>query len=188
MSNPQSTTLSVRCNHCGAPLEVGGESRYVTCSYCSAQLEVHRSGGAVYTEVLGEIGERTERIERDVREIKRQNAIEQLDREWEMRRQHLLVRNKNGSTDVPSAAGGVIGGVIAVIGGFAWMAITAGAGAPAFFTFFGLIFIGAGIFGAVSQLTKADQYSREESAYQSRRAALLRGDGGTGKPDGRLRS
>ena len=185
MSDPQTTIVSVRCNHCGAPLQVEAEARYLTCSYCSAQLEVHRSGGAVYTEVLGEIGKRTERIERDIQELKRRSAIEQLDREWEMRRQLLLVRNKDGSTDVPSASGGVIGGVIAVIVGFVWMAITAGAGAPGIFPLFGLLFIGAGIFGAVSQLSKADQYSREESSYQSRRAALLREDGAGGSPEDR---
>lgn len=174
MSNPETTTLSVRCNHCGAPLQVGGEARYLTCSYCSAQLEVHRSGGAVYTEVLGEIDERTARIERDIQELKRQSALEQLDREWDMRRQRLLVRNKDGSTDVPSMAGGMIGGVISVIVGFGWMALTAGSGAPAIVPLFGLLMIGIGIYAAASQLIKADQYTREESTYQSRRAALLR--------------
>ncbi len=44
--------LSLTCGHCGAPLEVPEETRYVTCGYCSSKLEVHRSGGAIYTEVL----------------------------------------------------------------------------------------------------------------------------------------
>src|SRR5438045_7513413 len=102
MDQPDTQAVSVRCNHCGAPLQVAGGARFLTCTYCGAQLEVHRSGGAVYTEVLQEIDQRTERIERDVQQIKRQNAIEALDREWEMRRQTLMVRNKDGSTDAPS--------------------------------------------------------------------------------------
>src|SRR5437868_6104613 len=81
MDQPDTQLVSVRCNHCGAPLQIDSAARFLTCSYCGAQLEVHRSGGAVYTEVLQEIDQRTERIERDVQEIKRQNAIEALDRE-----------------------------------------------------------------------------------------------------------
>lgn len=26
--------ISVNCNHCGAPLEVAEEVRFVTCAYC----------------------------------------------------------------------------------------------------------------------------------------------------------
>jgi len=166
--------ISVRCNHCGAPLEVAPSARFVTCAHCGSQLEVKQTGSAVYTEVLGEINERTERIERDVQEIKRQNAIEALDREWEARRQSLMVRSKDGSMSEPSAVGGAIGGVIAVIVGIAWMVGTASAGAPAFFPLFGLLFIGAGIFGAISQLGGASSYAEAEGDYRRRREDLLR--------------
>jgi len=174
MSESSTSVLSVRCNHCGAPLEVSAGARFLTCSYCNSQLEVHRSGGAVYTEVIEQIDQRTQRIERDVAEIKRQNSVEQLDREWEIRRQELLVRNKNGSTDVPTAAGGMVGGAIAIVAGLGWMAFTASMGAPAFFPLFGLLFIGAGIVAAVTQMSKADQYTRAESDYRVRREAILR--------------
>ncbi|HYO09214.1 MAG TPA: hypothetical protein VER17_09595 [Tepidisphaeraceae bacterium] len=173
-------TVSVRCNHCGAPLQVGGAARFLTCSHCGSQLEVKHAGGAVYTEVLQAIDQRTERIERDVAHLKRQNAVEQLDREWDMRRQDLLVANKDGSRTVPSSVGGVVGGVVAVIFGIAWMSITAGIGAPAIFPLFGLLFIGAGLFGAISQVGKASAYEQEEADYRQRRAALLRQDEAAG--------
>src|SRR5687768_6903672 len=145
MSESSTTSaVSVRCNHCGAPLVVSGGARFLTCSYCNTQLEIHRSGGAVYTEVIDQINQRTERIERDVAHIKRQNEVEQLDRDWDLRRQELMVRNKNGSKDVPSAVGGIIGGTVAVVFGIFWMIMTAKSGAPGFIPLIGLIVIGGG--------------------------------------------
>ena len=38
-------TLSIACNHCGAPLTVAEDTRFVTCGYCKLQLEVKREGG-----------------------------------------------------------------------------------------------------------------------------------------------
>jgi len=166
--------VSVRCNHCGAPLQIAANARFLTCTYCGSQLEVHRSGGAVYTEVLQDIDARTQRIEHDVADIKRQNAIEQLDRQWAIQRQSFLVRNKDGSTDVPTVAGGIVGAVIAVVAGIAWIIFTASAGAPGFVPLFGLVFIGGGVFSAISTLGKASGYSSAESQYQVQRAQLLR--------------
>jgi hypothetical protein len=165
--------ISVNCNHCGAPLQVSPGTRFLTCSYCGSQLAIHQSGGAFYTEVLQDIDARTQRIEQDVQEIKRQNAIEQLDREWESRRQSFMVRNKDGSTRIPTTAGGIIGAFIAIVAGVAWMIFTSSAGAPAFFPLFGLVFIGAGVFGAISSMTKATGYEQAEVFYQRRRQELL---------------
>jgi hypothetical protein len=165
--------ISVNCNHCGAPLQVSSGTRFLTCSYCGSQLAIHRSGGAFYTEVLQEIDARTQRIEQDVQEIKRQNAVEQLDREWEFRRQTFLVRRKDGSTHIPTTAGGIIGAFIAIVAGVAWMIFTGSMGAPAFFPLFGLIFIAAGVFGAISSMTKASGYEQAEAQYRLRRNQLL---------------
>ena len=175
MTEPDSTqTVSVRCNHCGAPLEIAAAARFLTCTYCGSQLEVHRSGGAVYTEVLHDIHARTQRIERDVADIKRQNAVEQLDREWEIRRQSYLVRRKDGSSDVPTAAGGIVAAVIAVVAGIGWLILTSAMGAPWFFALFALLFIMVGLFGAVSTLSKASGYTSAESQYRRQREQLLR--------------
>src|ERR1051326_9391473 len=137
-------------------------ANYLTCNYCGSQLQVHREGGAVYTQVLADIDSRTQRIEQDVEQLRRNMDLEQLDREWEMRRQTLLVRNKDGSSDVPSAIGGVIGAVIAVAFGIFWMVVTSRSGAPGFFPLFGLLIIGVGFVNAIVQFGKAGEYSRQE--------------------------
>ena len=52
MSEGRSSVLTVRCNGCGAPLEIRPGSRYVTCLHCDSQLEVHRTSNSISTEVL----------------------------------------------------------------------------------------------------------------------------------------
>src|SRR5579862_4164784 len=95
----QATTVA--CNHCGASLPIADNTRFVTCGYCGSQLEIHRSGSSIYTEVLQSIDQRTQRIEQDVEQIKKQNALEQLDRDWMIQREQYMVTSKNGRQDLP---------------------------------------------------------------------------------------
>jgi hypothetical protein len=159
---------SVTCNHCGAPLQVPDSTRFVTCSHCGSQLEIHRSGNAVYTEVLQRIDERTEQMADDLNVIRRQNEIERLDREWQMRRETLLVRNKDGSTSTPGAIGAIVGSVFAgVIGCFVLSS------APSPMNLIGLVFILIGVVGGIMQVGKASEYRDAEAAYLRQRQALL---------------
>src|SRR3954451_15924160 len=87
---------SVACNHCGAPLDISPTTQFVTCAYCGYKLQVHRSASSVYTEVLESIDQRTQRMEQDIDQIKRQNELERIDREWSMQRDAMLVRDKQG--------------------------------------------------------------------------------------------
>jgi len=167
---------SVSCNHCGATLHVPDDTRFVTCSYCGTQLEVHRSDGAIYTQVLQALDQRTQQMAQDLTAIRRQNEVEQLDREWQMKRQTLLVRGKYGDTSVPSAAGALIGSAVAVVVGCLWMAVTGTAGAPAPFVLFGLLFIAVAIIGALTSVGKAANYREAEQDYLRQRDALLRSD------------
>ena len=84
MTEPRAN--AVHCNHCGGPLEVQDTTRFVTCSFCGCGLELFRSGNALYTEVLAAIEQRTRSIAEDVQAIRRQSAVDQLDREWQLRR------------------------------------------------------------------------------------------------------
>lgn len=170
----QITPISVRCHHCGAPLAVSEAARFITCSYCGTELAIKREGGAVYTELLQDVHLKTQQIARDVESIKRQNALEQLDREWSMRSQQLMVRSKDGSTSAPSPAGAMIGAGVAVVAGILWMIGAAAAGAPPIFPLFGLLFIGVAIVGVVSTLSKSQSYAHEEAEYQRKRQELLR--------------
>jgi uncharacterized Zn finger protein (UPF0148 family) len=166
---------SVACNHCGAPLEIGPTTNFVTCAYCGYKLQVHRSASSVYTEVLESIDQRTQRMEQGLDQIKRQNEIERLDREWAMTRDSMLVRDKEGSASEPSAVGSVIGGVIAIIVGIVVACLVLSDGhVPPFMALFGGVFILVGFFSMIGGVGKAARYRDAQSRYQQQRASLLR--------------
>ena len=120
--------MSVRCNHCGAPLQIPGEARFVTCMYCKSELTVQRSEGAISTEVLQRIEQKTDNIADDLGVLRIQGEIEILDREWQMKRETMLIRNRRGNLVEPKGrmifvgclvvffaaplAGGIIGTVM----------------------------------------------------------------------------
>jgi len=168
---------SVACNHCGAPLEISPTTNFVTCAYCGYKLQVHRSASSVYTEVLesiDHIDQRTQRMEQDIDQIKRQNEIERLDREWAMRRDGMLVRDKNGAMSEPSVVGGIFGAIIAVVGGIVWIVVTSSSGAPAFFPLFGVLFMIVGFIAGIGGVFRASRYQDAQRAYEQQREQLLR--------------
>lgn len=75
-------TLSVRCNHCGAPLSVSAQTRFVTCQFCHSSLEVKRSESSIFTEEVARMAENTDKMAGSLDIIQLQNEIERLDREW----------------------------------------------------------------------------------------------------------
>ena len=163
--------LSLACGHCGAPLEVPDGTRYVTCGFCSSKLEVHRSGGAIYTEVLEALQKRTAEIADDVEVLKLQNELERIDREWQADREKCVFHGENGSVIEPSAGCGTI--VFVIVIGFAiFFTITAGCLFPPM-AFFGLAFIGIAIFGLFSNLKKSNEFNEKKQAYEQRRAEAL---------------
>ena len=167
-------TVSVACNNCGAALDVRGDTRFATCTYCGSRLAVHRSGGAAYTEVLDEIRRTTQGIADDVGTLRVQAELETLDREWSIRREPLLQRDKHGGTSVPTHGGSVAGGVFTVVFAVVWMVFAGGVvGAPAPFVLFGLVFAGFGVFTAAAGVRKAEAYARAEQAYLRKREAVL---------------
>jgi LSD1 subclass zinc finger protein len=172
-------SVSLSCGHCGAPLEVPAGTRFVTCAFCSARLEVHQSGNALYTSVLGAIETNTEKIAGDLDTIKTQNELERCDREWAQEREGYMVHGKDGTTATPSAAGSLIAAAVAGGFGILWTVITftisASAPHPLFYVFpmFGLIFVAAAIVMGISGITKAQQYEQGQADYQRRRRRLL---------------
>jgi hypothetical protein len=176
----------VTCNSCGAALEIPPAANFVTCRYCKSQLEVKRTESTIFTEVLNRLDQRTAEMADDLDAIRRENEIERLDREWEMRRASLMTHHKNGSASEPSAVGGVI--VMVVMGGFGilWtigaVAMMSsgppGGGPPAvfqcIFPLFGVAFVVIAIAGGIKSMTSAGTYNEEHRKYQQRREALLR--------------
>jgi uncharacterized Zn finger protein (UPF0148 family) len=157
---------SVTCNHCGAPLEVQPGTRFLTCAHCGSRLEVHRSGGALYTEVLEAIDQRTQRIADDVDAIRRQNEVERLDREWMMRREQSLTRDKHGNASAPgSGVAMLIGSVVVAAFGVFWTVSLVNAGGPPIMALFGVIFVMVALGGGIASVVKASQYREQEARY-----------------------
>lgn len=149
------------------------ETRFVTCAHCGSRLEVHRTGSAAYTQVLDQINQRTQHIEQQVEALRLQQELEQLDREWERQRAGLLDRDQQGHTSVPGTAGAIVGPFIICVFGVIWIAMAASAGAPGAMPLMGFVIIVVGIIAALVGVGKASRYQDAETAYQSRRRALL---------------
>ena len=84
--------IALDCNHCGAPLEVPRKLRSVTCAFCNTKLAIKHEGSAIYTEAI-------EQIAAGVEKLVKQGEVEQLDREWEMRRKGFVSHKRSGSSD-----------------------------------------------------------------------------------------
>jgi hypothetical protein len=106
-------------------------------------------------------------------QIRWQNELEQLDREWEMERRNYLVSDKYGRTSIPTEGGSLAGAL--VIGGFglAWSIGAASIGAPGIFPLFGILFIVFGVWSCIVSFGKAGDHQEALARYQKRRAELL---------------
>lgn len=165
---------SFLCNHCGAPLQVQAETRFCTCSYCGTNLKVHQDGGTTYSEVLGELQERTKRIDENVQAIRLHQELEALDRDWEMEERRLSSAKKNGSHSIPNKEGAIIVGIIPAVFGTVFTGIGLTSGAPVWFALFGLVFVVGGIVAASTMYEKAVEYEAKKKAHDQKKEELLR--------------
>ena len=164
----------VCCQGCGADLQVDESIRFATCNYCHARLEIVHDPTVTHTRLLEDIGRTTERMAGNLRVIELQNDLERLDREWENHRESFMVTGKHGHRSLPSQAGSIVGGVVAIVGGIIWMSFAAGMGAPFPFPLFGLLFIGFALFSMINGTSKATGYRSAENAFMSRRKEIIR--------------
>jgi hypothetical protein len=165
--------ISVSCNHCGAPLEVGEETKFVTCKFCKNQLAVRHTASAAYTEVMEQIAESTQELTTNLRVIELQNELERVDREWETEKKQYMVTGKDGSQSEPSMIGSVVGLLFLVGFGIFWIGTAASMGAPGIFPIFGVIIVLGGVISIVSALSKASRFPEAEAGYRERRSAVL---------------
>jgi len=164
---------SVRCNRCGAPLEIGAQTRFVTCQFCQCQLEVKRTGSAAFTEVVQELAEKTEAMAGNLRVIELQNELERLDREWAMNKEQFYVTGRSGGHSRPSVAGSVMTAVFALSIMVIWIAFAMRMNAPSIFPVFGVVVMVALFVGAASNFNKAGRLNEAEEVHEQKRAALL---------------
>jgi hypothetical protein len=163
----------VCCQGCGADLQIDESIRFVTCNYCHARLEIVHDATVTHTRQLDKIEKTTDQLANKIKVLELQNDLERLDREWDNRRQSLLVRNKHGAVSEPSSAGSLIGGMIMIVFGIFWMSMATSIGAPSFFPLFGLLFIGLAVFSMINGTTKAGAYKSGRDDYEARRRQLV---------------
>ena len=113
-------------------------------------------------------------------DLTRQNALLQLDHDWESQRQSFMMRGRYGSMYLPTTGGAITTGVVGVIaGGFLLVASTNSPNAG-FVPLFAFIIAGICLFTAASQFAKAQAFEAAQRDYQERRAQIERGATGGG--------
>jgi hypothetical protein len=108
-------------------------------------------------------------------EIKTQNAVAQLDREWELERENYMMTGRYGNRYLPKTESSIAGGIILVGFGTFWTLMTLSMGAPIFFPIFGIVFVGIGVVNCITGIRKAAQYQYAERRYRERRHRLIGG-------------
>ncbi len=63
------TLQLLNCNACGGPLDVHSTANFVTCSHCGSQLAVKRNETVAYTEVLKQVEQKIDHVEKKVDDI-----------------------------------------------------------------------------------------------------------------------
>lgn len=168
-------TLSVRCNHCGAPLDIGMQTRFVTCQFCHSSLEIKRGASSVFTEEVTRIADNTAKMADSLEVIKLQNEIEQLDREWGARQNDA--RQAGGGTSPATPGAAMLGMgffIFFALVCFGMASLASSNGAPGLFA---LGPVGMGIFALVAGamgLSKARANTATAGDYPQRRAELTR--------------
>lgn len=181
---------SLLCNSCGAPLRIPTSAKYVKCNHCNTQLSVHRDSGVSFTESLEKLNETTESLREQVSRLTVQQELADLDREWDRKRQDLMISDKNGRKHVPNSTSSTIGGIVGVVFGCFWtmaafgMASRSPSDVVGIFPVFGLVFIAFGVFGMIHTNAKAGEYKRAEAKHRLERARLRRESAGDRKDEG----
>ncbi|MCH7225647.1 hypothetical protein [Haloferula sp. A504] len=166
---------AVCCQNCGADLEVDESIRFVTCNFCGSKLEIVHDSTTTHSRLLEEIGEKTDRMSEDLKVIRLQNELEQIDREWQAQREGMMTKNKDGSRSKPSVFASVFGAGVVMVAGLVWFAMMAGvssAGGPSGFGMFGFVIIGIGVVILISGVSRAGRYQQAEAEMLSKRRKL----------------
>lgn len=112
-------------------------------------------------------------------EIKAQNELAQLDREWSLERENYMVEGQHGHKHIPGKISSVLGGLFIVGFGIFWTVMAASmtgfgeAGVFSIFPLFGILFILFGAGMSIRAFVKAGQYEEAQERYQRRRREVL---------------
>lgn len=158
--------IALKCDQCGAPLDVPVEREQLTCPWCGSMLHVSHLHRAAEAETRSTEGEPTREQQAVL------DQIQQLDAEWEAYRAQYLPRDEAGEYVIPEPEAcrmgawltGIVGGGVAIFG------IAAGALG---WTIFALLIAVGLIFVLLRQARIAPVYQRSLQNYQTSRRALL---------------
>ena len=165
---------SMLCNNCGAPIESSIKARFVTCGFCGVQLKIERQGGGIWTEVIGELDERTRKMARDLQSLKMQTRLAALDRRWEAQRKELVIRDKNGAERIPSQGLAMVALVMGFFAAGAALIMTREFAFSGLFPFFPVIFAGGGVLGFLFVRARAERYQAARRHYLRERRTIMR--------------
>ncbi|TWU04019.1 zinc finger domain-containing protein [Neorhodopirellula pilleata] len=169
---------SLLCNSCGAPLKVPQAANYIKCNHCHTQLHIRRDEGVTFTESIEQLNQTAKALQQHVDRLTAQQQMSDLDRQWEQRKEDFMVTGQHGHKSLPTKGGAMVGGVIVAAFGLIWtvmaFGITASSPFPGTFLFplFGLLFVGGGIYNAISAANKAHEYERAHAEYRRERSRL----------------
>jgi hypothetical protein len=116
-------------------------------------------------------------------EVRYQNELARLDREWGIEKEKYMVSDKHGRRHIPTTSMGTSVAAIGGIGGLLWTisAFTLTSSGPdegafgtakVIFPLFGVLFIVVAIGFGFHTISKASAYNQALAAYQRRRAAV----------------
>lgn len=163
---------AIACNQCGAPLAVPEAANYVTCNHCGASLAVRRDTSVTYTEVVEKLAAHTSKLAKEVAELRYQNELARIDREWEIERRQYLVERKNGAPTEPTSESAIIRGLLFAVAGIVVGALMGSNGGGLAALAIGFVVAVAGIVSALQGAQKAADFERARLAYVARRGSV----------------
>jgi len=149
-----------------------------------SELEFARAKAAILNgAVPGSDHSSAQAMSEQLAELRYQNELARLDREWEAERERYLTTTRYGVRQVPSPAMGTATAIIGGIGGILWTVFATaltGSGpdfgpfavAKVVFPLFGVLFTCAAIGMGLYKRSQALRYLQAHEAYLARRAAL----------------
>lgn len=168
-------TLSVRCNHCGAPLQVSDATRFVTCQFCQSSLEVKRTESSIFTEEVAKIAENTGKMAESLEVIALQNEIEKLDREWGIEQMNSMVHSRRGLRPPGNPWFGLAFTIFFAAVCFSMASLASSERVPDVPGIFIFVPVGMGLFAlfaGISGVFKGEAHKSAQTSYQQRRTEL----------------
>lgn len=165
---------AIACNNCGAPLHIPEGVNFVTCSHCGSQLAVKRNESVVYTERLEKLEGQSNTMVSEIRQLKMQQELNQLDDYWQADKQNYMIRSKNGSGSLPDKPGAMLGlvvmGIALVILVIIAFSIRDGL---AYLSLPILAFLGVGGWTTFDYFSKLNAYNAAQANYYQQRDEIV---------------